>query len=276
MAVNLDEDDLLQLVNLVRSGQVRDSSGFGNNISNPTWGAESSHFIRLTDPHYTDAVQGVRTTALTPRQISDLVSNQDDNGDGVDEDQPNPFGGSALLAYFGQYFDHGLDFIDKGLSGRVQIGSDTFPLNAPRSNIAGGTGLDPDGIPNSGDEVAAEYVNETAAFADLSQAYGSHNAVTDLLREWVDTPSGPVQTAYLLSGEIDESGFGMLPTRRPAAVRTETVIATTEPLPLVPPTSAPRSPRSGFPTSAIRRSTRSRPRLIPKRPRSVRAATAWR
>ena len=68
----------------------------------------------------------------------------------------------------------------------------------------------------------------------------------------------------------------MLPTFRPAALSTDCVIATTEPLPLVPPTSAPRSPRSGWPTSSMSRSIRSRPRLIPKRPRSVRAATAWR
>src|SRR6186997_3582118 len=53
-------------------------------------------------------------------------------------------------------------------------------------------------------------------------------------------------------------------------------MATTEPLPFVPPTSAPRRPVSGWPTSSMSRITRSRPRLTPKRPRSVRAATAWR
>src|SRR5687767_7664555 len=68
----------------------------------------------------------------------------------------------------------------------------------------------------------------------------------------------------------------MVPTRRPAALSTDCVIATTEPLPFVPPTSAPRRPRSGWPTSSISRSTRSKPRLMPKRPRSVMAATAWR
>jgi hypothetical protein len=67
----------------------------------------------------------------------------------------------------------------------------------------------------------------------------------------------------------------MVPTRSPEAASTDRVMATTLPLPFVPPTRAPRRERSGFPTSAMRRVTRSRPRLIPNRPRSFRAATAW-
>src|SRR5688500_8339953 len=66
----------------------------------------------------------------------------------------------------------------------------------------------------------------------------------------------------------------MVPTRSPAAPSTDRTMATTEPLPFVPPTRAPRRPASGRPASAMRRSTRSRPMLIPNRPRSVSAATA--
>ncbi len=64
------------------------------------------------------------------------------------------------------------------------IGSDTFPINAPRSNIVPGTGVDPDGVPNSGDEIPAEYVNNASPYVDQNQAYGSHNEITDLLRKW--------------------------------------------------------------------------------------------
>ena len=39
----------------------------------------------------------------------------------------------------------------------------------------------------------------------------------------------------------------MVPTRSPAPDRTERAMATTLPLPFVPPTSAPRSERSGCP-----------------------------
>ncbi|MGZ8371285.1 MAG: peroxidase family protein, partial [Caulobacteraceae bacterium] len=212
MAVNLDSGDLAQLINLVRAGQVRDSSGTGNNVANPTWGAEGNRFIRLTDAYYADGASAPRTTTLSPRQISDIISTQDNDGNGSDESTPNPFGGSSLLAYFGQYFDHGVDFIAKGQSGTSVIGSGAFPLNASRGNIQPGTGLNPDGIPDNGDEIPAEYINKASPFADLSQVYGSDNAVTDLLREWTDTPGGPVRSAYLLSGDLDASGHHLLPT----------------------------------------------------------------
>jgi len=44
-----------------------------------------------------------------------------------------------------------------------------------------GTGIDPDGIPNNGDEIAARYINDTSPYVDQNQAYGSHEAITDLL-----------------------------------------------------------------------------------------------
>src|SRR5690606_9029390 len=135
----LDDDILDTLRDIVRNGDPRDSSGYGNNEGNPGWGAAGYNFIRLTDAHYTDGASGIRQTALTPRQISDILSNQDNDGDGVEESIPNLFGGTSLLTFFGQYFDHGLDFVAKGAPGFVQIGSDVFPIAAPRSNIVPGT-----------------------------------------------------------------------------------------------------------------------------------------
>ncbi len=125
----LDDEDLEDLLEMVRDPAfARDSSGFGNNTANPTWGTAGHQFIRLTDPHYTDGASGIRETALTPREISDILSNQDNTGDGVEESIPNAFGGTSLLTFFGQYFDHGLDFVAKGEPGNVAIGSDTFPM----------------------------------------------------------------------------------------------------------------------------------------------------
>jgi hypothetical protein len=212
MALQLGSEDLTDLLNLIRAGQVRDSSGYGNNIAHPTWGTAAQPFVRLTTPYYTDGAAGMRTTVNTPRQISDIVSNQDNDGDGIEESIPNAFGGSALLTFFGQYFDHGLDFVPKGASGRVQIGSGDFPITASRANIIAGTGIDPDGIPNNGDEIAAQHLNMASPYVDQNQAYGSHEAVTDLLRKWTSTPTGPVQSAYLLTGDLDGSGRALLPT----------------------------------------------------------------
>lgn len=209
----LDDDILETLRDLIRDGHIRDSSGNGNNVDNPTWGTAGHNFIRLTDAHYTDGASGIRTTELTPREISNIISNQDNDGDGAEESIPNPFNGSALLTFFGQYFDHGLDFVAKGAPGSVAIGTADFPINAGRSNIVEGTGVDPDGIPNNGDEIAAEYVNKTSPYVDQNQAYGSHNAVTDLLRKWEAGTNGPTQTAYLLTGyEEGDTGRFLLPT----------------------------------------------------------------
>ncbi len=209
----MDEEDFDDLLQMVRDGLYRDASGLGNNVANPHQANAGQPFIRLTDPYYTDGASGVRQTTLTPRQISDLVSNQDNDGDGVEESTPNAFGGTALLTAFGQYFDHGLDFINKGAPGSMPIGSPAFPISAPRANIVPGTGVDPDGVPNTGDEIAAQYINDTSPFVDQNQAYGSHEAITDLLREWVVGPDGqPRQTAYLLKGAPDATGRANLPT----------------------------------------------------------------
>jgi Ca2+-binding RTX toxin-like protein len=212
MALQLDNEDLQDILHLVRTGQIRDSSGYGNNTGNPNWGTAGQQFIRLTDPYYTDGMTGIRQTVNTPREISDIVSNQDNNGDGIEENMPNAFGGSAFLTFFGQYFDHGLDFVPKGQPGNVQIGSDGFPISASRANYAPGTGIDPDGTPGTGDEIAAQHVNMTSPYVDQNQVYGSNEEVTDLLRKWDQGPDGPVQTAYMLVGELDGSDRALLPT----------------------------------------------------------------
>src|SRR5688572_408025 len=131
MAVELTDEDLEFLLDLVNTeGEVRDSSGLGNNLANPSWGAADQPFIRITAPSYADGISAPRETVNTPREISDILVNQDTNGDGVEESIPNQFGGNAFLTFFGQYFDHGLDFVGK--SGSVPIGSDSFPMNSQR------------------------------------------------------------------------------------------------------------------------------------------------
>ena len=212
MAVELTDEDLEFLLDLVDSDDLRDSSGFGNNIDNPNWGAANQPFIRLTAPSYADGVSQPRETVNTPRQISDILVNQDTDGDGEEESIPTQFGGNAFLTFFGQYFDHGLDFVPKGQPAPMPIGSADFPINASRANIIAGTG-DADGIPNSGDEVPAQHINKVSPFVDQNQAYGSHEAVTDLLRRWeLDDAGNKVETAYLLSGALDETGRALLPT----------------------------------------------------------------
>ena len=138
----------------------------------------------------------------TPREISNLVSNEEKNPGVVDfhantpiPDAVNPLPFSAAMTLFGQFFDHGLDLIPKGGMGTVfmpLLPSDPL-YNDPR-------GMNPDGTFNnfqtltrasytvdaSGERV---YTNIVTPFIDQNQTYGSHAGMTVFLREYHDALS---------------------------------------------------------------------------------------
>ena len=102
---------------------VRDLSGHGNNVTHPDYGAADEHFIRLTEARYGDydAATGNNQInpifdGLDPRNISNIL--------GVQEADLPKNGNDANIFFmaFGQYFDHGLDFLPKGGNGTIQIG----------------------------------------------------------------------------------------------------------------------------------------------------------
>ena len=104
---------------------------------------------------------------------------------------------NSFLAYFGQFFDHGLDFIGKGASTKI-----TIPLatNDPLYRAPGTNGPDDPGntkITVSRADASSfdangnpQWVNHTSPYIDQSQTYGSKDQVTILLREWVSTDGG--------------------------------------------------------------------------------------
>lgn len=105
---------------------------------------------------------------------------------------------NSFLAYFGQFFDHGLDFIGKGASGTkitIPLATDDPLYRAPGTNGPNDPGntkitvsrADVSGFDASGN---AEWVNHTSPYIDQSQTYGSHAQVTTLLREWVSSDGG--------------------------------------------------------------------------------------
>ena len=121
-----------------------------------------------------------------------------------------PYSGWFVL--FGQFFDHGLDFIAKPGNGPTiqiplavndplydTIGPDGRPVTSITINRATpvpGTGTDPVTNP-------AQYVNNTSPYIDQSQTYGSIDQVTLLLREWVQDPNNPghfIPGSQLLDG----------------------------------------------------------------------------
>ena len=217
MAFLLTGQDVDWLTSLVRGQSVaegvpgvRTLSGENNNPAQPFYGAADVPFIRITQAHYGAADQlGNRAVnpifdGLDPRAISNIIGQQEAN-------LPKAASGANLLfSAFGQYVDHGLDFLAKGGSGTITIGGpgvSRAPGTDNPADLTRGTvvGVDADGNP--------QHLNKTSNFVDQNQAYGSNTLVGIFLREPDD--NGGV-TAHLAAGLPDPSspGFNLLPTLR--------------------------------------------------------------
>ena len=128
--------------------------------------------------------------------------------DAPDEGLSAPF--NAFLTFFGQFFDHGLDLINKGGDGDV-----IMPLEADDPLI----GLVPPGAPPimtmtratqtilpgadgilGTDDDERRHVNATTPFVDQNQTYGSHPAVNVFLREYELRNGVPEATGRLING----------------------------------------------------------------------------
>ncbi|CAD5107743.1 peroxidase family protein [Zestomonas carbonaria] len=121
-----------------------------------------------------------------------------------DEGLSAPF--NAWMSLFGQFFDHGLDLVNKGGSGTVYIplqpddplyvpGSPTnFMVLTRATNHPG-----PDGVLGTADDIR-EHVNQTTPFVDQNQTYTSHASHQVFLREYVMVDGRPVSTGHMLDG----------------------------------------------------------------------------
>ena len=146
---------------------------------------------------------------------------------------------------FGQFFDHGLDFIGKGgnttaagaakvyipldpadpmydpAHGVTKLSISRATVNNPEAAGADGMfrtaddiqspGLD--GVYGTADDVVGpanpDYINHTSPYIDQSQTYGSDDTVTGLLRTWVKNPSTGQwqQGMQLFDGESLAKGY---------------------------------------------------------------------
>ena len=98
---------------------------------------------------------------------------------------------NGFFVLFGQFFDHGLDFVDKASGATIKIalatddplygmiGADGRPVHEITINRATVQSVDANG---------PQYINHTSPFIDQSQTYGSHPQLTNLLRAWVIDP----------------------------------------------------------------------------------------
>ena len=121
-----------------------------------------------------------------------------------DEGLSAPF--NSWFTLFGQFFDHGLDLVNKGGSGTVFIplqpddplyveGSHTNFMVLTRATVSAG----PDGIMGTADDIRP--VNTTTAYVDQNQTYTSHSSHQVFLRQYELNAAGdPVATGKLIEG----------------------------------------------------------------------------
>lgn len=130
---------------------------------------------------------------------------------------------NSLFTLFGQFFDHGLDLVDKsgsivfmplkaddplipGPDGKLNTGDDLSPrmrfmVLTRATNMPG-----PDGKVGTEDDVR-EAINRTNPFVDQSQTYASDPSHHVFLREYaVNTANRPVSTGKLISSGDDAMG----------------------------------------------------------------------
>lgn len=166
------------------STAVESVDGTGNNLANPTWGAAGTDLIRLAAAAYSDGISApALANDLSARAISNILNNQADPANPsvdlatVDQNSLSDFGYA-----FGQFIDHDLDnspdsatAISIPVAAGDPIGPD--PLTLLRSIIDPTTGTSTSN--------PAQQTNAVTSYLDLSQVYGSSQAVADALRTFV-------------------------------------------------------------------------------------------
>lgn len=151
-----------------------------------------------------EAAREVRDAALEPFGITMQGDNVYLPAVAPDEGLSAPF--NSWFTLFGQFFDHGLDLINKGGSGTVFIplaeddplyvpGSHTNFMVLTRATVSAGA----DGIMGTTDDVRP--VNTTTSYVDQNQTYASHASHQVFLRQYQLNAAGdPVATGKLIEG----------------------------------------------------------------------------
>ena len=213
---------------------LRTVDGSNNNLieGQTNFGAADQVFPRMTDPFFRTAEAGTSfaqtsgdVTNSRPRTISNLIVDQTATNpsavavaDGATPDAdgtlfiPNttPDGGASAsfnswFTLFGQFFDHGLDLVNKGGNGTIFIPLQTddplFVEGSPTNFMVLTRATDlpgPDGVVGTADDIH-EQVNQTTPLVDQNQTYTSHPSHQVFLREYaIDASGKPQATGRLL------------------------------------------------------------------------------
>ncbi len=163
--------------------------------------ATAAHDLTVID---LEAARVVRDAALEPLGIAMDGDNVQIQNVSPDVGLSAPF--NSWFTLFGQFFDHGLDLVNKGGSGTVFIplqpddplyvaGSQTNFMVLTRATVSAG----PDNVMGTADDVRP--VNTTTPFVDQNQTYTSHASHQVFLRQYaLDADGVPHATGKLIEG----------------------------------------------------------------------------
>jgi len=200
---------------------VRAPDGSGNNIG----GQAFSEYIRITANSYADGKSGMLLPhtptgpfptifgpvftnydgpAARPRDISDVILKQPKDASGNDIETPNSFGVNENFQFFAQFATH--DMTQGALGSAAAAGRANAPPGVPNVDI-----ISLDGLPfpfsrtdaNIDAQGVRQQVTEETSFLDLSQVYGSNQAMLDLLRDNNDTAKLVIHQGNMLPTVAD-------------------------------------------------------------------------
>jgi Ca2+-binding RTX toxin-like protein len=169
--------------------------------------AIAAHDVTVTD---LEAARVVRDVALEPFGLAMDGDNVQVLNVATDVGLSAPF--NSWFTLFGQFFDHGLDLVNKGGSGTVFVplqpddplyveGSPTNFMVLTRATVSPGQ----DGVFGTADDVRP--VNTTTPFVDQNQTYTSHASHQVFLRQYAMGADGrPHATGNLIEGGGAEPG----------------------------------------------------------------------
>ena len=158
------------------------ADGTGNNVANPTLGSAGTDLLRVSPAAYTD---GISSPSLandpSARVVSDLLNNQADPANPsqdlttIDQNSLSDFGYA-----WGQFLDHDMDLTPTNSGELLQILADPNDPSQMGNQTFDRSVTDPStGTSTSNPR---QQVNAVSSFLDLSQVYGSTQAIADALR----------------------------------------------------------------------------------------------
>jgi hypothetical protein len=152
----------------------------GNNVADPTLGTAGTDLSRLSAPAYAD---GISSPSLpnnpSARTVSDILSVQADPNNPladiatIDQNSLSDFG-----YVWGQFIDHDMDLTPSGSGELFNIPADPNDPSGMATQTFERSSFDP----NTGTTNPRQQINAITSFLDLSQVYGSTNALADALR----------------------------------------------------------------------------------------------